>query len=96
MNVIRRLLNVLVFVGSAVAMAAVNAQACTYNEALLAFQQGNLVRGFALLTMAAKDGDRRAAALFSALQSDIKQGIDYNSTEKMHIVLTEIENLLKK
>lgn len=36
------------------------AEACTYNEAILALKQGNEVRGMALLTMAARDGDDRA------------------------------------
>ncbi len=36
------------------------AAACTYNEAILALEQGNQVRGLALLNMAARDGDQRA------------------------------------
>ena len=34
--------------------------ACTYNEAIMAFNSGNLVRGQALMRMAARDGDQRA------------------------------------
>lgn len=34
--------------------------ACTYNEAIMAFDNGNLVRGQALMRMAARDGDQRA------------------------------------
>lgn len=48
--------------------------ACTYDEALMAFQQGNQLRGQALLNMAAKDGDPRAKALFSQLQAVVEQG----------------------
>ena len=36
------------------------AAACTYDEAILALQQGNAVRGLALIRMAAQDGDQRA------------------------------------
>ena len=34
--------------------------ACTYGEAVMAFNNGNLVRGQALMKMAARDGDPRA------------------------------------
>lgn len=36
------------------------AEACSYREALIAYQQGNLVRAQALMKMAANDGDPRA------------------------------------
>jgi hypothetical protein len=71
-----RLLKIMVFTSAALSASAVNAEACTYNEALMAFQQGNTVRGQALLSMAAKDGDQRAAALFSALQEALKEGVN--------------------
>ena len=42
--------------------AASNANAaCTYSEAMMAFKQGNEVRGVGLMRMAANDGDARAA-----------------------------------
>lgn len=34
--------------------------ACTYSEAVMAFNNGNLIRGQALMKMAARDGDLRA------------------------------------
>ncbi|WP_455366635.1 hypothetical protein [Kaarinaea lacus] len=34
--------------------------ACTYNEAMMAFKNGNQIRGQALMKMAARDGDQRA------------------------------------
>lgn len=36
------------------------AEACSYREALIAYQNGNNIRGHALMKMAANDGDRRA------------------------------------
>ena len=39
---------------------AVLAEACSYREALMAFEQGNPVRGMALMRMASNDGDKRA------------------------------------
>jgi hypothetical protein len=45
-----------------VILAISNAHAaCTYSEAMMAFRQGNEVRGVALMRMAASDGDARAA-----------------------------------
>ncbi len=35
-------------------------EACTYDEALMALQNGNLIRAHTLMRMAARDGDRRA------------------------------------
>jgi hypothetical protein len=78
MSVIQKLLKVTLFVNSALCASLVNAEACTYNEALMAFQKGNTVRGQALLTMAVKDGDQRAVALFSALQEAVRDGRDYD------------------
>lgn len=78
---IPRMLKVTVFVSSAVSASLVNAEACTYNEALMAFQQGNTVRGQALLTMAVKDGDQRAVALFSALQEAVRDGGGYDAAD---------------
>ena len=40
--------------------------ACTYSEAVMAFNNGNLVRGQALMKMAAKDGDQRAVRFLAA------------------------------
>lgn len=43
------------------AFLTLNVQAaCTYSEAVMAFNNGNLVRGQALMKMAARDGDQRA------------------------------------
>lgn len=44
------------------------AQACTYSEAMLAFKDGNAVRGQALMNMAAKDGDQRAVRFLASLK----------------------------
>lgn len=88
MDIIRRLLMVSFFLSGAVSATAVNAEACTYNEALMAFQQGNTVRGQALLTMAAKDGDQRAVTLFSALREAVEDGIDYDAADVIQMART--------
>ena len=41
------------------------AEACTYNEAKLALQNGNQVRGLSLMKMAANDGDDRAVSFLA-------------------------------
>jgi len=46
----------------------VHAEACSYDEAVLALQRGNTVRAHALLKMAASDGDKRAQRLVASLQ----------------------------
>jgi len=46
----------------------VHAEACSYDEAILALQHGNALRAHALLQMAARDGDKRAQRMVSALQ----------------------------
>lgn len=38
-----------------------SAGACTYREAIMALEQGNTVRGMALMRMAHRDGDERAS-----------------------------------
>ncbi len=38
----------------------VSAEACTYKDGLLAYEQNNKVRAETLLTMAMRDGDKRA------------------------------------
>ena len=57
----------------------VHAEACTYDEAILALQQGNAVRAHALLQMAARDGDARAQQMVSALE--IPLAIDKQNQE---------------
>lgn len=46
------------------------AEACTYNEAIIAFKQGNEIRGMALLKMAVNDGDTRAQHLLALKQQN--------------------------
>lgn len=40
--------------------------ACTYSEAVMALNKGNLVRGQALMKMAARDGDQRAVSFLAS------------------------------
>ena len=56
----KSLLFLLLLVGSSVASGSVHAEACTYREAIMALEQGNAVRGMALMRMANRDGDERA------------------------------------
>jgi len=44
------------------------ADACTYSEAVIAFKQGNPIRGTALMNMAANDGDQRAVKYIASIQ----------------------------
>lgn len=44
--------------------------ACTYGEAVMAFQADNSVRGLALMKMAAKDGDERAVQYLAVRATD--------------------------
>ncbi len=85
MNYMHRMLKVMLFLSATVSASVVNAEACTYNEALMAFKQGNTVRGQALLSMAAKDGDQRAVTLFLALKEAVKDGVDYDAADVIHM-----------
>jgi len=50
------------------------AEACSYREGIMALQQGNQIRGMALLRMASRDGDLRASLYLASLQAtDDKQ-----------------------
>ena len=42
---------------------------CSYREGIMALQQGNSIRGLALLRMASRDGDPRANLYLAALQA---------------------------
>ncbi len=48
------------------------AEACTYNEAVIAYKQDNATRGAALMNMAAKDGDQRAVKYLANIQQPDK------------------------
>lgn len=50
--------------------AQVPAGACSYREGIMALQQGNQIRGMALLRMASRDGDLRASLYLTSLQAD--------------------------
>ena len=62
-----------------VSVPSVSAEACTYNEAQLALQNGNQVRGFSLMKMAAIDGDQRAVLYLAKL--DVQRIGKQESTE---------------
>ena len=47
------------------------AASCAYREAIMALQQGNQVRGMALLRIASRDGDLRASRHLASLQAFI-------------------------
>ena len=46
--------------------SAFSAGACTYQEAIMALEQGNSVRGMALMRMAYNDGDERAGRFLAS------------------------------
>jgi len=50
----------LVVVNGSVASGTALAESCTYRGAIMALEQGNTVRGMALMRMANRDGDERA------------------------------------
>lgn len=47
------------------------AAACSYNEAIMALQQGNQQRALVMLEMAARDGDSRAAVKLAELAQPV-------------------------
>ena len=53
--------------------SSANAEACTYNEAMMALNNGNLVRGQTLMRMAARDGDQRAMVFLASLERKMNQ-----------------------
>ena len=55
------LLFLLLLAGGSVAGSSVLAETCTYGEAIMALEQGNTIRGMALMRMANRDGDERAS-----------------------------------
>lgn len=58
---------------SALLASGAYAEACTYNEAMMALNNGNLVRGQVLMRMAARDGDRRAVDFLASLETKMDQ-----------------------
>lgn len=58
MRVVRTILSITCL---AMLSGAAWAEACTYREALMALEQGNALRGMALMRMASNDGDQRAS-----------------------------------
>ena len=56
----RNKLSICLIIGLSVFANKLFAEACTYNEALAAFSNGNQIRGISLMKMAANDGDLRA------------------------------------
>lgn len=63
------------------------AEACTYREALMALEQGNSVRGLALMRIARRDGDRRAEDYL--LQRDLPLTADGNDERPLATLLSE-------
>ena len=67
------------------ALLAFNVQAaCTYNGAVMAYNSGNLLRGHALMKMAARDGDRRAVQFLGSNDRPVDTG---KAASKMLLVL---------
>jgi len=51
---------VALLLAAAPGVSAAGARSCTYGEARMALEDGNAVRGLALMRMASRDGDPRA------------------------------------
>lgn len=66
--------------------------ACTYSEAVMAFNNGNLVRGQALMTMAARDGDQRAVR-FLVSNDVIDRQDNGNAMSKMLLVMDSLKTV---
>jgi len=64
---------IIIVFGSALLSANVHA-ACTYNEAMMAFNNGNQIRGQALMRMAARDGDDRAVHFLNSKSIAVMDG----------------------
>jgi len=63
------------------------AEACSYDEAILAMQRGNTMRAEALLRMAARDGDLRATRLMAKLHIDPADPVGKRATEPVQIAV---------
>ena len=72
-------------------------QACTFNEAKIALENGHHVRGNALLRMAARDGDSRAIHMLLntkiATTDDNIQKIDSSSQLLLVITSQSMSNI---
>ena len=69
-----------VLISTLLASSAVYAAACTYNEAVMAYNNGNLVRGQALMKMAARDGDQRAVRFLVSYEQNLERTSDAGKT----------------
>jgi hypothetical protein len=72
---------ILTVFGTALLSANVHA-ACTYDEAMMAFNNGNQIRGQALMRMAASDGDERAVHFLSSTSFAVIYGHTELSTDQ--------------
>ena len=64
----KSLLFLLLLLASGSALAG----ACTYREAVMALEQGNTIRGMALMRMASRDGDERASHYFVVMDRVVR------------------------
>ncbi len=73
------------------ASAQVPAAACSYREGIMALQQGNQIRGMALLRMASRDGDVRASRYLAALQDEVdKLPLQKNSDQSIVLAQSQL------
>jgi hypothetical protein len=66
--------------------------ACTYSEAVMALNNGNLVRGQALMKMAARDGDQRAVR-FLVSNDVIDKHDNGNAISEMLLVMDSLKTV---
>ena len=74
-NKLRKRLTLTLFAGLwSLSLTQVSAEACSYREAMMALEQGNMIRGMALMRMASRDGDLRATNFLR--EQDYAQAVD--------------------
>lgn len=69
--------------------SASHAGACTYREAIMALEQGNAVRGMALMRMASRDGDGRATSYLARLAAEREVALDDKNKTQRALALVD-------
>lgn len=72
-------------------VSQVYAEACSYDEAILALRQGNEVRALALLRMAARDGDKRADQVLADLQVSPPNSTSQQAAQANQQIASQLE-----
>lgn len=89
---LRPVIKICIAIVFALSVSNVYAEACTYSEAMMALNNGNLVRGQALMKMAARDGDTRAVTFITAFANSMDQSNDVGQALRDTLVKLEDSN----